>query len=98
MARMRSRTGELRRSRESLIARAELERAALRDATQDLQIASDRIARIAIGGLALIRQYWLPLGVVLAATVFKGARPALRMARTGLAVWQTVRLLRAARH
>jgi hypothetical protein len=80
-----------------LIARAELERAALRAATQDLQIASDRVARVAFGGLAFIRRYWLPLSVALAATLFKGARPALRMARTGLAVWQTVRLLRAAR-
>jgi hypothetical protein len=97
VARVRSSASELRRGRESLIARAELERAALRDATQDMQIASDRVARIAIGGLAFIRQYWLPLGVALAVTLFKGPRPVLRMVRTGLTVWQTVRLLRPAR-
>jgi hypothetical protein len=35
--------------------------------------------------------------VVLAGGLFKRARPFLKMARTGLAVWQTVRVLRAAR-
>lgn len=97
MARLRGGAGELRRRRENLIAEAELERAALRDATQDLQIASDRVARLAIGGLVFVRRYWLPLSVILAGALFKGARPALRMARTGLAVWQTVLLLRAFR-
>jgi hypothetical protein len=85
---------DLRASRELLIARAALERAAIRDATQDLQIASERIARIAITGVSLVRRYWLPAGLLLAGGLFKRARPFLRMARTGLAVWQTVRLLR----
>jgi hypothetical protein len=41
-----------------------------------------------------MRRYWLPAGLLLASGMFKRARPFLRMARTGLAVWQTVRLLR----
>jgi hypothetical protein len=90
----RSSAADLRVSREMLVARAALERAAIRDATQDLQIASERIARIAVGGISLLRRYWLPAGLLLAGGVFKRARPFLRMARTGLAVWQTVRLLR----
>ena len=81
-------------SREQLIARAALERAAIRDATHDLQIASERIARIAIVGVTLVRRYWLPVGLLLAGGLFKRTRPFLKMARTGLAVWQTVRLLR----
>ena len=85
---------DLRASRELLIARAALERAAIRDATHDLQIASDRIARIAIVGVTLVRRYWLPVGLLLAGGLFKRTRPFLRLARTGLAVWQTVRLLR----
>jgi hypothetical protein len=97
VASRRSRPADLKRRREGLIARAALERAALRDATQDFQIATDRVARVAIGGLALIRRYWLPLGVVLAGAFSKRARPVLRMVRTGLVVWQTVKLLRAAR-
>jgi hypothetical protein len=97
VAEARSNASGLKRRRQSLIARAELERAALRDTTQDIQIASDRIARVAFGGLALVRRYWLPLSVALAVSLFAGARPALRMARTGFAIWQTVRLLRPAR-
>lgn len=93
----RASAAELRRCREILIARAQLEREAMRDATQDLQVASDRIARIAIVGVTLIRRYWLPLSVLLAGGLFKRARPVLRIARTGLAIWQTARLLRAAR-
>jgi hypothetical protein len=80
-----------------LIARAELERAAMRDAAQDLQIASERIARIAVVGAGFLRRYWLPLGLVLAGGLFKRTRPMLRMARTGLTIWQAIRLLRAAR-
>lgn len=87
-------SADLRASREMLIARAALERAAIRDATQDLQIASERIARIATVGISLVRRYWLPAGLLLAGGVFRRARPFLRMARTGLAVWQAVRLLR----
>ena len=90
----RNSAADLNASREVLIARAALERAAIRDATQDLQIASERIARIAVVGISLLRRYWLPAGLLLAGGVFKRARPFLRMARTGLAVWQTVRLLR----
>ena len=90
----RSSAADLRVSREMLVARAALERAAIRDATQDLQIASERIAHIATVGISLLRRYWLPAGLLLAGGVFKRARPFLRMARTGLAVWQTVRLLR----
>jgi hypothetical protein len=85
---------DLNASRELLVARAALERAALRDATEDMQVASERIARIAIVGVSLARRYWLPAGLLLATGLFKRARPLLRMARTGLAVWQTVRLLR----
>ena len=85
---------DLKASREVLIARATLERAAIRDATHDLQIASERIARIAVVGVTLVRRYWLPVGVLLAGGLFKRTRPFLKMARTGLAVWQAVRLLR----
>lgn len=85
---------DLKASREILIARATLERAAIRDATHDLQIASERIARIAAVGVTLVRRYWLPVGVLLAGGLFKRTRPFLKMARTGLAVWQAVRLLR----
>ena len=89
----RSSAADLRASRELLIARAALERAAIRDATQDLQIASERIARIAVVGISLLRRYWLPAGLLLAGGMFRRARPFLKMARTGLAVWQAVRLL-----
>ena len=85
---------DLKASREVLIARATLERAAIRDATHDLQIASERIARMALVGVTLVRRYWLPVGVLLAGGLFKRTRPFLKMARTGLAVWQAVRLLR----
>ena len=90
----RSSAADLRASRELLIARAALERAAIREATQDLQIASERIARIAVVGISLLRRYWLPAGLLLAGGMFRRARPFLKMARTGLAVWQAVRLLR----
>lgn len=93
----RASAAELRRCREILIARAQLEREAMRDATQDLQVASDRIARIAIVGVTLVRRYWLPLSVLLAGGLFTRARPVLRIARAGLAIWQTTRLLSAAR-
>jgi hypothetical protein len=88
---------ELRRCREFLVARAELERQALRDTTQDMQIASDRMVHIAIVGASVARRYWLPATVLLAGSLFKRARPVLRMARTGFAVWQTVKALRASR-
>ena len=85
---------DLALSREVLVARAALERQAMREATHDLQIASERIARLAIVGISLVRRFWLPAGLLLAGSMFKRTRPLLRMARTGLAVWQTVRLLR----
>ena len=66
----------------------------LGDATQDLQIASERIARIAVVGVSLVRRYWLPAGLLLAGGLFKRARPFLKMARTGLAVYQAMRLIR----
>ena len=87
-------SASLKAQREMLIARAALERAAIRDATQDLQIATERIARIAVVGISMVRRYWLPAGLLLAVGLFKRARPFLKMARTGLAVWQTLRLLR----
>jgi hypothetical protein len=90
----RNSAADLEASRELLIARAGLERAAMRAATQDLQVASERVARIALVGISLVRRYWLPAGLLLAGGMFKRVRPFLRMARTGLAVWQTVRLLR----
>lgn len=92
----RSSAAELDRYRQLLVARAELERDAMRGATEDLQFAGDRIARIAIVGVRLVRRYWLPAGVLVAGALFKHARPMLRMARTGLMIWQTVRLLRMA--
>jgi hypothetical protein len=85
---------DLTLARELLVARAALERQAMREATQDLQIASERLARLAILGISLVRRFWLPAGLLLAGSLFKRTRPLLRMARTGLAVWQTVRLLR----
>lgn len=97
VASKRAQAADLRQRREALVMRAALERAALRDATQDLQIAGDRVARIAITGVTLIRRYWLPLGLIAAATFSRRVRPLLRIARTGLVVWQTVRLLRDAR-
>lgn len=93
----RDSAGELERCRRVLIARAELERRAMRDATQDLQIATDRIARIAVVGVRLLRRYWLPVGVLVVGGLSRRARPALRMAQTGLAIWQTMRLVRNAR-
>jgi hypothetical protein len=94
---LRDSASELERCRRALIARAELERHAMRHATQDLQIATDRIARIAVVGVRLLRRYWLPVGVLVAGGLFKRARPVLRLARTGLAIWQTVQLVRSAR-
>ena len=97
MISLRAGQAELRKCRKALIVRAALERADLRDATQDLQIASDRIARFAIIGAALLRRYWPLMGVLALGGLSKRARPVLRLARTGLAIWQTVRVLRATR-
>ena len=97
MASFPSGAADLEQCRRVLIARAELERHAMRDATEDMQIATDRVARIVTVGIGLVRRYWLPVGVLLVGGLFKRARPVLRMARTGLALWQTARLLRNAR-
>ena len=94
---LRSTAAELERHRRTLVARAELERDAMRAATEDLQLASDRIARIAIVVVSLVRRYWLPASVLVAGALLKRVRPMLRVARTGLVIWQTVQLLRNAR-
>jgi len=87
----------LSRSRRVLVARAACERQAMRDATEDLQIATEGYARIAVIGMRLVRRYWLPVGVLVAGGLFKRARPILRAAQTGLVLWQTVRILRNTR-
>jgi hypothetical protein len=69
----------------------------MRETTKELQDAGDRFARIAAAGIRLVRRYWLPAGALLGGMLFKRVRPLLRAAQTGLAVWQTVRLLRDAR-
>jgi hypothetical protein len=97
MASFPSGAAQLERCRRVLIARAALEREAMRDATEEMQIATDRMARIATVGISLVRRYWLPAGVLAASLLFKRARPVLRAAQTGLAIWQTARLLRNAR-
>jgi hypothetical protein len=94
---MGSNAAELERHRRVLIARAELERQAMREATEDLQESTERIARIATIGISLVRRYWLPVGVLVAGGLFMRTRPVLRAAQTGLAIWQTVRMLRNAR-
>ena len=88
---------ELERLRRSLIERAALERLALQGATEDLQAASDRIVGIAVTVVTLVRRYWLPVGMIAAASLFKPLRPALRLAQTGLAIWQVARQLRGLR-
>jgi len=69
----------------------------MRVTTEDLQEASDRIARVAVIGIRLVRRYWLPASLLLVAGLFKRTRPVLRAAQTGLALWQTVRMIRDAR-
>ncbi|MEZ5832856.1 MAG: hypothetical protein R3D05_16910 [Dongiaceae bacterium] len=97
MVSVRLNAAELARCRRALIARAAFERAAMREATEDLQIAGDRIARMVVVGIDLMRRFWLPVGLLVAVTLVKRARPLLRYARTGLAIWQTVQLMRGAR-
>jgi hypothetical protein len=80
-----------------LVARAADERQAMRDATAELQAATERCARIAVIGMRLVRRYWLPVGVLAASGLLKRARPILRAAQTGLVLWQTVRMLRNVR-
>jgi hypothetical protein len=93
----RSSAAELERHRRMLVARAKLERDAMQAATEDLQLASDRIARIAIICVRLVRHYGLRATVLMAGALFKHVRPMLRVARTGLVIWQTVQLLRNVR-
>ena len=88
---------ELDRLSQLLIVRAALERSALQGATEDMQMAADGIVRIGGFVVTLVRRFWLPLGALAAAGLFKRLGPALRLARTGLAIWQTARLVRAAR-
>jgi hypothetical protein len=96
MVSFRAGAGELERCRRALMARAELERRAMRDATEDLQDASDGVVRLAATGVRLARQFWLPVGVMAVGALSRRARPVLRAARAGLAVWQVVQMLRNA--
>jgi hypothetical protein len=88
---------ELERRRRLLILRAALERSALQGATEDMQMATDRIVRVGGIVVTLVRRFWLPLGVLAAAGLFNRLGPMLWVARTGLAIWQTARLVRAGR-
>ena len=88
---------ELERLRQLLIVRAALERSALKEATEDMQMATDVVLRVGGFVVGLVRRFWLPLGALAAAGLFKRLGPALRLARTGLAIWQTARLVLAAR-
>jgi len=97
VVRLGSNAAELERCRQVLIVRAALERHAMRETTEELQDAGDRIGRIAVIGIRIARRYWLPAGVLLGGMFFKRVRPLLRAAQTGLAVWQTVRMLRNVR-
>ena len=93
---MRS-AAELRRMRHMLRERAAIERMSLAGATEDLQDATDRIARIATAVIAVGRRYWLPIAAVAASGLFRRLGPIMRLARTGLTVWQVARMIRAAR-
>ena len=88
---------QLERRRQLLIVRAALERSALQGATEDMQMAADGIVRVGGIVVTLVRRFWLPLGALAAAGLFKRLGPALRLVRTGLAIWQTARLVRAGR-
>lgn len=96
MASARGGMAELERCRSMLMVRAELERRAMRDTTEDLQDASDGVVRLAAAGVHLARQFWLPVGVMIVGALSRRARPVLRAARAGLAVWQVVQMLRNA--
>jgi hypothetical protein len=97
MVSFRAGAGELERCRRALTARAERERLAMREATEDLQDASDRLVHLAVTGVRLVRQFWLPASALAAGALFKRVRPVLRAARTALALWQMMRLLRDGR-
>jgi hypothetical protein len=96
MASARGGMAELDRRRSMLLARAELERRAMRDVTEDLQDTGDGVVRLAATGVRLLRQFWLPAGALVAGALFRRARPVLRAARAGLAAWQMVQMLRNA--
>ena len=96
MARRGSSAVELELCRQALIVRAALERHAMRETTEELQEAGDRVAHVAIAVIRIVRRYWLPAGMLFGSMFFKRARPVLRAAQTGLAVWQTMRMLRNA--
>ena len=77
--------------------RAAIERMSLAGATEDLQDATDRIARLAVAIVTVGRQFWLPIAAIAVAGLFRRTRPALRLARAGLTAWQFARLIRSAR-
>jgi len=87
---------EFERCRGVLMARAELERRAMRIATADMQDASDGVVRLAATGVRIARQFWLPVGVTIVGALSRRARPVLRAARAGLAVWHVMQMLRKA--
>jgi hypothetical protein len=76
---------------------AAVERMSLAGATEDLQDATDRIARVAVAVVAVGRRFWLPIAAVAAAGLFRRVVPALRLARTGLMIWQIAKMVRTAR-
>ncbi|HEX6118172.1 MAG TPA: hypothetical protein VFZ03_01900 [Dongiaceae bacterium] len=97
MASARGGMAELERCRGVLMARADLERRAMRIATEDMQDASDGVVGLAVTAVRLMRQFWLPIGITTVGALSRRARPVLRAARAGLAVWHVVRMLRNAR-
>lgn len=97
MASLRGGAADLERCRRVLMARAAFEREAMRMTTADLQDATDHLARIAVMGIRLVHQFWLPAGLLMAGSLSRRARPVLRAVRTGLAVWQAVQMLRKGR-
>ena len=88
---------DLARLRRMLQERAAIERMSLAGATEDLQDATDRIARVAIAVITVGRRFWLPIAAVAVAGLFRRAGPALRLARAGLTVWQVAKLVRSVR-
>ena len=93
---MRS-AAELARMRRMLRERAAIERMSLAGATEDLQDATDRIARVAVAAITIGRRYWLPIAAIAATGLFRRVGPMLRLVRAGLTVWQVAKMIRAAR-
>jgi hypothetical protein len=77
--------------------RAAVERMSLAGATEDLQDATDRIARVAVAVVTVGRRFWLPVAAVAAAGLYRRVGPVLRLARTGLTIWQIAKMVRTAR-